>query len=168
MWRSSLKWDVKKQTPHVATEAFFSSIGFFGQVWNTDDSHSHNTEMEVLTALPQYLDIQLGQDIPLVAWGGEEGYSLWAHEIQGFKSLLSSSETFGFQLCLLKVSQELPTMLSHLYCFTALFLQLQAIQKLLHGRGEPLNFFSKKICPSSRKTNSIALQGYINWVTESL
>lgn len=58
--RSSLKWDVKKQTPHVATEAFFSSIGFFGQVWNTDDFHSHDTEMEVLTALPQYLDIQLG------------------------------------------------------------------------------------------------------------
>lgn len=28
--------------------------------------------------------------------GVEEGYSLWAHEIQGFKSLFSSSETFGF------------------------------------------------------------------------
>lgn len=58
--RSSLKWDVKKQTPRVDTEAFFSSTRFFGRVWNTNDSHSHNTEMEVLTALPQYLDIQLG------------------------------------------------------------------------------------------------------------
>lgn len=66
---------------------------------------------------------------PTCTLGGvEEGYRLWAHEIQGFKSLFSSSETFGFQLCLPKTSQELPTMLSHMYCFTALFLQLQAIQ----------------------------------------
>lgn len=62
--------------------------------------------------------------------GGEEGYSLWAHEIQGFESLFSSSETFGFQLCLPKTSQELPTMLSHLCCFTAFISAVTSNSKL--------------------------------------
>lgn len=124
-----------------------------------------NGGIDSLTPEPRHTT---GIGHPTCSLGGvEEGYRLWAHEIQGFKSLFSSSETFGFQLCLPKMSQELPTILSHMYCFTALFLQLQAIQNYWI-RGEPLNFLSKKICPSSHKTNSIALQGYINWVTESL
>lgn len=85
-----------------------------------------NGGIDSLTPVPWHTT---GIGHPTCSLGGvEEGYRLWAHEIQVFKSLFSSSETFGFQLCLPKTSQELPTMLSHMYCFTALFLQLQAIQ----------------------------------------
>lgn len=59
-----------------------------------------NGGIDSLTPVPRHTT---GIGHPTCSLGGvEEGYRLWAHEIQGFKSLFSSSETFGFQLCLPK------------------------------------------------------------------
>lgn len=47
-------------------------------------------------------------------------------------------------------------MLSHLDRFTALFLQLQAIQNYWNGRGRTSwTFLSKKICPSSQERQTV-------------
>lgn len=125
-----------------------------------------NGGIDSLTPVPRHTT---GIGHPTCSLGGVKRATACEHmKYRVLRACWAVVKLLVFNCAFLKVSQELPTMLSHLYCFTASFLQLQAIQKLLHGRGEPLNFFSKKICPSSRKTNSIALQGYINWVTESL
>lgn len=169
--RSSLKGDVKKQTPHVDTEAFFSSIGFFGWVWNSDDSHSHNTEMEVSAASPQLSQRTTGMRHRACSLGGLKralGWQSCEHmNYRGLTAHLAVVKRLVFNCAFMRVTRVanhvVPPVLLH-----SLLSAVTSNSKLLNVRGEPLHFLSKKICPSYRKTNSIALQGYINWVTESL
>lgn len=97
------------------------------------------------------------------------GWDVCEHtKYRGFNSPFSSSETFGFQLCLPLILHKVAWVANCVVPRVLLHSFISAVtsdSKLLSVRGKPLNFLSKMICPSYLKTNSIALQGYINWVS---
>lgn len=120
---------------------------------------------------PNYRNVQLGWDIALVVWGGWRG--LWGGRVVStwttgvLTAHLAVVKRLVFNCAFMRVTRVanhvVPPVLLH-----SLLSAVTSNSKLLNVRGKPLHFLSKKICPSYRKTNSIALQGYINWVTESV